>query len=128
VRIDVSSYVAISVGAILGANARYLLGLYAVERLGAAFPYGTLFINVSGCLVIGFFLTVGYERLSLPPLVRLCFATGFLGAYTTFSTYAFETATLVRQGAYLPALAYFVASIAGGMVGVFLGIVLAEWL
>ena len=57
------------------------------ERLGTAFPYGTLLINISGSLVIGFFLTLATERLSVDPLWRLFFATGFLGAYTTFSSY-----------------------------------------
>jgi len=126
VEINAGPYLAISLGAVLGANVRYLVGLYAVERFGAAFPYGTLFINVSGCLVIGFFLTLGYERLTLPPVVRLFFATGFLGAYTTFSTFSYETAALVRQGAYFPALIYVAASVVGSMVGVFVGIVLVE--
>jgi len=126
VNVDAVPFLTISLGAVLGANLRYLVGLYAVERFGASFPYGTLFINVSGSLAIGFFLTLGYERLSLPPLVRLFFATGFLGAYTTFSTFSFETAALIREGAYLAALTYVAASMVGGMIAVFLGIVVAE--
>ena len=123
---QVLSTLAIAAGAVLGANARYLIGLYAVRHLGAAFPYGTLFINLSGSLVVGFFLTLATERLALPGLVRLFFATGFLGAYTTFSTYAYGTATLIRQGAYTTALLYLAGSVAGGMAGVFLGILVAE--
>jgi CrcB protein len=84
---------AISLGGILGANTRYFLTLYIAERLGTAFPYGTLFINVTGSLIIGFFLTFVTERLTVDPLWRLFFATGFLGAYTTFSSYTFEAAS-----------------------------------
>ena len=119
-------YLVIAVGAVLGANARYLIGVYVAERFGTAFPYATLFINVSGSLVIGFFLTLASERLVIDPLWRLFFATGFLGAYTTFSTYSFEAAMLVRQGDYLPALVYLLGSVLGGMIGVFAGILAAE--
>lgn len=122
------SYLAISVGAVLGANARYLVSLYVAERFGSAFPYGTLLINVSGSVVIGFFLTLTAERLAVPPAVRLFFVTGFLGAYTTFSTYSFEAATLLRQGAYAPGLIYLIGSVVGAMVGVFAGIMAAELL
>src|SRR3954466_6759671 len=121
-------FLVISLGGILGANTRYLVSLYVAERLGTAFPYGTLLINVSGSLVIGFFLTLATERLSLDPLWRLFFATGFLGAYTTFSSYTFEAAQLIRDGAYAPAFVYLFGSVLAGMVGVFAGIVAAEQL
>ena len=118
----------ISLGGILGANARYLVSLYVAERLGTAFPYGTLLINVSGSLVIGFSLTLATERFSLDPLWRLFFATGFLGAYTTFSSYTFEGAQLIRDGAYGLAFVYLFGSVLAGMIGVFAGIVAAEQL
>jgi len=117
---------AISLGGILGANTRYFVTLYIAERFGNAFPYGTLLINVTGSLVIGFFLTLATERLSLDPLWRLFFATGFLGAYTTFSSYTFEAAQLARDGAYGLALLYLFGSVAAGMAGVFVGILAAE--
>jgi CrcB protein len=117
---------AISLGGVLGANARYLVGIYVAERLGAAFPYGTLLINVSGSLVIGFFLTLATERYSVDPVWRLFFATGFLGAYTTFSTYSFEAAQLIRDGAYGLAFLYLFGSVLAGMIGVFAGIMAAE--
>ncbi len=116
----------ISVGAVLGANLRYAVGLLAVERFGAGFPYGTLFINVSGSLVIGFFLALALERLTIPPLWRLFFVTGFLGSYTTFSSYTFEAAALLREGAYGSGLLYLLGSVAGGLAAVLLGIALAE--
>jgi fluoride exporter len=119
-------YLAIALGGILGANARYLVSLLVAERLGTGFPYGTMLINVTGSLVIGFFLTLVTERLEVSPLWRLFFATGFLGAYTTFSSYTFETATLLREGAYGAALLYLVGSVVGGLVGVLAGIAAAE--
>jgi CrcB protein len=117
---------AISLGGILGANTRYFLTLYIAERLGTAFPYGTLFINVTGSLIIGFFLTFVTERLTVDPLWRLFFATGFLGAYTTFSSYTFEAALLIREGTYGLGLLYLFGSVLAGMAGVFAGIVAAE--
>lgn len=119
-------YLVIAAGAVLGASARYALGAYVGDQLGTAFPYGTLIINVSGSLVIGFFLTYFTQRLAVDPLWRLFFATGFLGSYTTFSAYTYEAAALLRLGAYLSALVYLVGSVAGGMLGVFAGILLAE--
>jgi CrcB protein len=119
-------FLAISLGGVLGANARYLVTVYVAERLGTAFPYGTFIINVSGSLVIGFFLTLVTERYSVDPIWRLFFATGFLGAYTTFSSYTFEAAQLARDGAYGLALLYLVGSVVVGTIGVFAGIVAAE--
>jgi CrcB protein len=119
-------YLAIAAGGVLGANARYLVGLYVAERFGADFPHGTLLINVTGSLVIGFFLTLISERLAVDPLWRLFFATGFLGAYTTFSTYTYEAAVLFRQGADIPGLVYLFGSVAAGMAGVLIGIIVAE--
>jgi CrcB protein len=119
---------AVSFGGILGANTRYFVSLYVAERLGTAFPYGTFLINVTGSLVIGFFLTLVTERFAVDPLWRLFFATGFLGAYTTFSTYTYEAAQLLRDGAYGPAFLYLFGSLLAGMLGVFAGIVAAEQL
>jgi CrcB protein len=120
------AFLAISLGGILGANARYLVALYIAERFGAAFPYGTFVINVTGSLVIGFFLTLITERFTVDPLWRLFFATGFLGAYTTFSTYTYEAAQLIRTGEYGLGLLYLLGSVVVGMVGVFAGIIVAE--
>jgi fluoride exporter len=123
---EMGPVLAVSLGGILGANARYFVALYIAERFGAAFPYGTLLINVSGSLVIGFFLTLVTERVSIDPLWRLFFATGFLGAYTTFSTYTYEAAHLLRAGEYGPALVYLLGSVVLGMIGVLAGILVAE--
>ena len=121
-----TSYLAVSLGGILGASLRHFLNLYIAERFGTSFPYSTLFINVSGSLIIGFFLTLITERITVDPLWRFFFATGFLGAYTTFSTYTYESALLLRAGEYGPALLYLFGSVLAGMLGVFAGIIAAE--
>jgi CrcB protein len=119
---DMRAFLAISLGGILGANARYIVALYVAERFGAMFPYGTMLINITGSLVIGFFLTLISERVAVDPIWRLFFATGFLGAYTTFSTYTYEAAQLLRVGDYGPGLLYLFGSMLGGMIAVFVGI------
>ncbi len=91
-------FLLISLGAILGANARYWLGGWAAEKFGASFPYGTLIINLSGSFILGFFLTLIGERFIVDPAWRWLIAIGFLGSYTTFSTYTYESLTLLLSG------------------------------
>jgi CrcB protein len=89
---------AISIGAIAGANARYLLTRYALKLLGPVFPYGTLIINIIGSLIVGFFMVWTTERVLADPRWRLLVVVGFCGAFTTFSSYAFESMTYFEQG------------------------------
>lgn len=91
-------YLLISLGAILGANARYLTGVWATERFGPSFPYGTLLVNVSGSLVLGFLIAALEGRLPLPSDLRFFLGVGFLGAFTTFSSFTVETLLLLRAG------------------------------
>ncbi|HEX5414138.1 MAG TPA: fluoride efflux transporter CrcB [Chloroflexota bacterium] len=114
-------YLLIGLGAFLGANCRYLVGGWAANLLGAGFPYGTLIINVSGSFVIGLFLALISGRFVTPPGVRLFFAVGFLGAYTTFSTFTYESLTLLQSRAYLAALIDLLGSVILGMLAVALG-------
>src|SRR5581483_9080501 len=125
---EVAKYVAIGVGAALGANARYAVGTYVADRMGVAFPYGTLLINVTGSLAIGFFLTLVAERVSVDPLWRLLIATGFLGGYTTFSTFSFEGLTLLRDGEFLLAGIYLFGSVGSGVAGALIGAAGASWI
>ena len=81
------NYVAISIGAILGANARFILGGWVADRLGAAFPYGTLLINLTGSFLLGLVLAVVAERPDAPIWLRTGLAVGLIGSYTTFSTF-----------------------------------------
>ena len=88
----------ISIGAILGANARWFLSRFAARVLGSVFPYGTLFINVTGSFIVGFFMIWASERVLLDPRWRLLIVIGFCGAFTTFSSFAFETMAYFEQG------------------------------
>ncbi len=91
----------ISLGAIVGANARYLISRFAAKHLGPVFPYGTLFINVTGSFIVGFFIIWTTERVFLDPRWRLLVVVGFCGAFTTFSSYAFESMAYFEQGQWL---------------------------
>lgn len=118
---------AISLGAIAGALSRYYLTLWFAQRFGSAFPYGTFFINLTGCFGMGFFFTLAIERLpSISPEVRLMVTTGFLGAYTTFSTYGLETLNLLRTNAVTAASVYWAGSALLGIISVQLGAILAR--
>jgi fluoride exporter len=90
--------VVISLGAIIGANARYFISRYAARMLGPVFPYGTLFINVVGSLIVGFFVVWTSERVLADPRWRLLIVVGFCGSLTTFSSYAYETMAYFEQG------------------------------
>jgi fluoride exporter len=92
------NFLAISVAAIVGANLRYLLSRVAARQLGPVFPYGTLFINVIGSFIVGFFIIWTTERVLIDPRWRLLVVIGFCGSFTTFSSYAFETMSYFEQG------------------------------
>lgn len=96
--IEWRAYAWISLGAVAGANLRYILSKIIARVAGAAFPYGTLFINVSGSMVVGFLLIWTTERVFANPLWRWLVAIGFCGSYTTFSGYAYETMAYFEQG------------------------------
>ena len=92
------AYLWVSIGAIAGACARYLVSRYAAKLLSPDFPYGTLFINMTGSFVLGLFLIWTTERVLVDPRWRLLIAVGFCGSYTTFSSYAFESFAYFEQG------------------------------
>jgi fluoride exporter len=96
-----TNYFWISVGAVIGASARYFLSTLISRNFESAFPYGTLLINITGSLILGFFLIFSTERALLDPRWRLLIAVGFCGSYTTFSSYAFESFALMEQGQWL---------------------------
>ncbi|HZR66820.1 MAG TPA: fluoride efflux transporter CrcB [Terriglobales bacterium] len=88
----------ISIGAVFGANARWIISRFAAKILGPVFPYGTLFINVAGSFIVGFFMIWSTERVLLDPRWRLLIVVGFCGAFTTFSSFAYETMAYFEQG------------------------------
>jgi len=94
----VQRYLLIAAGAALGANARYLVGVWAGSRLGATFPYGTFIVNVTGSLILGFLFTILTERIANATELRWLLAVGFLGSYTTFSSFAVESTSLLQTG------------------------------
>ena len=102
-----NDFLVISAGAILGANARWVISRYAARILSPVFPYGTLFINVTGSFVVGFFMIWASERVLLDPRWRLLVVVGFCGSFTTFSSFAFETVAYFEQGQWLMLLANF---------------------
>ncbi|PAX59917.1 fluoride efflux transporter CrcB [Brunnivagina elsteri] len=125
---EVRGAIAISFGAVAGALSRYYLANWFSQRFGTSFPYGTFWINLSGCFGMGFFATFTLTRTELiSPELRLLIGTGFLGAYTTFSTYGLETFVLLRTGNTLPIILYWGGSAILGVVCVWLGAILA-WL
>ncbi len=95
------NYLWIAVGAVVGASARYFLSGLIARNFSATFPYSSLLINVTGSLVLGFFLVYSTDRVLLDPRWRLLVAVGFCGSYTTFSSYAFESFALMEQGQWL---------------------------
>ena len=94
-------FLAISLGAVIGANLRYWMSRGAVRLLGPVFPYGTLVINVLGSFVVGFFVVWTTERAVVDPRWRLLVVIGFCGGYTTFSSYAYETMAFFERGQWL---------------------------
>lgn len=112
----------IGLGGFIGANARYFLGRAIIERYGAAFPWGTLTINVLGSLLIGIILEFLAQRAISDPAYRLFLVVGFLGGFTTFSSFAIETVRLLDDGRWTRALTYVLASNALSILCCLLGV------
>jgi len=116
----------IALGAALGANLRYGLTLWATQRFGAAFPYGTLLINVLGSFLIGVVLMLAATRVPLGEPVRLLIVTGLLGGFTTFSSFSYEVYALISAGSWGAAALYVASSFGLGIVGVLCGVALVR--
>jgi CrcB protein len=119
-------FVLVAFGGAVGASARYGLGNWIVDRVGAAFPFHTMLINITGSFTIGVVMVLLTERLVADPAWRLLLVAGFLGGYTTFSSYTFEAVSLMLEGDWLPALWYVLGSNILGLIAAFLGIALAR--
>jgi fluoride exporter len=118
--------VGIAVGGAAGAVARYLVDTWVTERTGGAFPWGTLLINLSGAFILGLLATLAIERSVLPSSIRPPLMIGFLGAYTTFSTWMLESWRLAEQGAWVGAAFDIVGSVVLGIIAVGAGIALGR--
>ena len=121
-------YLFIAAGGALGSIARYWVGSTISGRLGARFPYGTMIINITACVIIGFTLTYFGKRADLSPAWRFLVPIGFIGAYSTFSTYEWETLSTMRSGAFALAALYAVGSLILGLVATWCGTALADLL
>lgn len=121
-----TKYLAVAAGGALGAVLRYYLGGTMLGRTAAPFPTATFVINVTGSFILGLFLTLATERFNVSPHLRLAVAVGFVGAYTTFSTFEYETAKLIEDGDVTRALLNVVLSFVVGLLAVWLGIFAAR--
>jgi len=116
----------IALGGALGALARYAVGGFVQSRMGAVFPYGTLVVNLTGCLLMGFVMTLIGDRVVVAPEFRFLVPIGFIGAYTTFSTFELETFRVIEDGAWLIGAANVAVSVFLGFLAIWLGTLAAR--
>jgi fluoride exporter len=120
------AYVTIAIGGVFGCCARYAMTNSVQAVLGRAFPYATLSVNIVACLLIGFLFTAMVERIAVAPTVRLGILTGFLGGFSTFSTFAMETFLLAEQGEWGRSALYVFLSLLLGLLATFIGVFAAR--
>lgn len=120
------AYLLVGIGGFAGAIARYAIDGWVTRWLGASFPWGTLVINATGSLVIGVLFAASVERATLPADLRAPVMIGFIGAYTTFSTFMLESWRLVEDGAWALGTVNLVGSIVVGLVAVGLGLAIGR--
>ena len=119
-------YLLIAIGGALGSLARFWVGSTITNRLGTKFPYGTFVVNITACLVIGFTLALLGRRAELNVAWRFLILIGFIGAYSTFSTFEWETFSNLQTGAFFMAALYVVLSVFLGLVAVWCGVLIAR--
>jgi len=117
---------AIAVGGAFGAVARYLINISPLQNFFKPFPFPTFFINITGSFLIGFLLVVFADKLQINENLRFAVMVGFLGAYTTFSTFELEIWELIKESHFVTAFLYLFLSVAVGFISVVLGVTLAR--
>jgi CrcB protein len=122
VEVKVQKYLLIAIGGALGSVTRYLVGSTVVNRMGTRFPYGTFVINITACLIIGFFLAAVGQRTQANPTWLFLIPIGFVGAYSTFSTFEWEMFVHLQAGDFLIAALYVSLSVLLGLLAVWLGV------
>ncbi len=123
-----SIYFAIALGGSLGAISRYWVSTTTYSWLGSNFPYGTLMVNVTGSLVVGFLTVVLVQRFDVSDEVRLGLIVGFLGSFTTFSAFSIDTIHWIENGAVIKSLAYILVSVIACVLGAWAGLISAKQL
>lgn len=121
-----TNYLIIGIGGFLGAIARYVVSAWIGQRWGRSFPLGTFAINVSGSFLIGLLMSLFTERFMVNPQWRLFLTVGFLGAYTTFSTFEYETGSLLRDGEWLVAASNIGLSVVAGFAALKIGEIISK--
>ena len=116
----------IALGGALGAVSRFLLGNGVSRALGSALPYGTFVINIVGCFAMGLLMTIIVDREMIPAAWRLFLCVGFLGGFTTFSSFGYEALMLLTEGRLLAALAYVGGSVVLDLVAAAAGVLCAR--
>ncbi len=115
-------------GGVAGTVSRYLVTGWMTRAFGSQFPYGTLTVNLLGCFLLGFFAIVSETRFPLNPHTKLLLLVGFCGAFTTFSTWILDTATLMKDGQMMAAAGNVAFSLVLGFVALRLGVLAGNWL
>ena len=116
----------VGVGSCIGGIARYLTQLLVQKHYPSSIPFGTLTVNISGCFIIGILYALADRGNMLSPAMRLLLATGFCGGFTTFSSFAYENISLMRDGEFLYTSLYILLSVVIGLLAVWLGILLIK--
>lgn len=119
-------YLFIALGGALGSVARYLVGTSVSNRLGIRFPFGTLVINLTACVIIGLSLEILNRHSNVNPALRYLIPIGFIGAYSTFSTFEWELFSNLNSGAFWIAILYVTTSLVFGLIAVVLGAALGK--
>jgi CrcB protein len=115
----------VALGSAVGGASRFALSAFIQQRTSSAFPLGTLLVNITGSLVLGFVLRYALGSPAVSAEVRALLTTGFCGGYTTFSTFSYESIALIEDGDYRRAAIYVVLSVVVSLVATFLGIAAA---
>jgi fluoride exporter len=117
----------VALGGALGSAARYALSAFVLRASGTLFPLGTFAVNLLGCIAFGVIAGATEQRVAFTPAAKTFLLVGILGGFTTFSSYAFESFALVRNGQLLPAAVNIVGQVVMGLAGVAIGFALGAW-
>jgi CrcB protein len=122
----VGKYFAVGIGGFVGSILRFWLVTYIGQRMGTRFPYGTFLVNISGCFLIGLVMTILTERTQLSPTYRYLIPIGFIGGYTTFSAFEYETLRALQDGQFTIGLLNIVLSVLVGFLMVWTGLMVGK--